>query len=160
MLCERCQAHAAKVFLTQIVNGQIQKIDLCEHCARELGVTQNTPFSLPDLLVKSAALAQAQTVPESDLEECPACGRTLGDVRKQGWLGCPECYRSFHAYLAEMIQTTQKAPRHVGKVPVCARVEQARATRKDLEEAIEQAVRAENYEEAARLRDHLRLLAG
>jgi len=158
MLCEKCQTQQASVFLTQIVAGKMQKIDLCERCAKALGVTHNAGFSLQELLLKSTALpADEPRAAEVDQDQCPACGCTLAEVRKQGRLGCPDCYATFHSFLQEAVQTMQKAPRHVGKVPACARVQaDAAARRQSLEAAILEAVKAEDYEQAARLRDALK----
>jgi protein arginine kinase activator len=159
MLCEKCQAQQASVFLTQIVAGKMQKIDLCERCAKELGVTHNAGFSLQELLMKSSVLAAEQRDPEPDQDQCPACGCTQAEVRKHGRLGCPQCYATFQGFLAEAIQTMQKAPRHIGKIPSCARIRaDAASHRRGLEAAILDAVKAEDYEQAARLRDELKLL--
>jgi len=38
MTCEVCQTENATVHLTQIISGKMQKIDLCEKCAKEKGV--------------------------------------------------------------------------------------------------------------------------
>jgi protein arginine kinase activator len=157
MLCEKCQAQQASVFLTEMVAGKMQKIDLCEHCAKELGITHHTGFSLEQLLMKSSLLSAESRNPQPDQAQCPACGCTLAEVRKQGRLGCPECYTTFQGFLAEAIQTMQKAPRHVGKIPSCSRVQVDLASRRrGLEAAILDAVKAEDYEQAARLREELK----
>ena len=49
--CDVCDENAT-VHLTQIVNNQIHKIDLCESCAEEKGITNPDGYSLADLLVK------------------------------------------------------------------------------------------------------------
>ena len=47
MICEVCQTENATVHLTQIISGKMQKIDLCEKCAKEKGVADPAGFSLP-----------------------------------------------------------------------------------------------------------------
>lgn len=158
MICEKCHQRPAKVFLTQILNGQMQKVDLCEHCARELGVTQQSPFSLADLLTKIEDPPKVEEKAEDVSEQCEACGRRLDDVRRQGWLGCPACYQAFRVYLEESLQTTQKGLRHVGKVPASARILLKEERCRHLRQAIDRAVREENYEVAAQLKEELRLL--
>ena len=37
--------------MTEIVDGQMKKIDLCEECAKEQGVTDPKGFALADLLL-------------------------------------------------------------------------------------------------------------
>ena len=50
MKCDFCDTKAS-VFLTQLVEGQMKKVSLCETCAKERGVTDPTGFSLADLLL-------------------------------------------------------------------------------------------------------------
>ncbi|MBU3666872.1 MAG: excinuclease ABC subunit B, partial [Chthoniobacterales bacterium] len=35
MQCDVCQSKEATVFLTQIVDGKMQKVNLCEACSKE-----------------------------------------------------------------------------------------------------------------------------
>ena len=42
MICDVCQDKHATVYLTQIVDGQMQKVNLCEDCAKDKGVTDPT----------------------------------------------------------------------------------------------------------------------
>jgi hypothetical protein len=51
MLCSLCKAKDATVHLTQITGDKLQKVDLCEECAKQKGVNDPTGFSLADLLL-------------------------------------------------------------------------------------------------------------
>ena len=51
MLCCVCKEKTATVHLTQIAGEKIQKVDLCEECAKTKGVNDQTGFSLADLLL-------------------------------------------------------------------------------------------------------------
>ena len=51
MNCDVCQQQQATVFLTQIVDGQVRKVNLCEQCAGEKGVTDPAGFALADVLM-------------------------------------------------------------------------------------------------------------
>ena len=51
MLCDLCKEKQANVFFTQIVNGQVQKVNLCEDCSKKKGVTDPTGFALAELLL-------------------------------------------------------------------------------------------------------------
>ena len=46
MLCMICKQNEAKVHLTQIVGDKMQKVDLCEECAKTKGVNDPAGFSL------------------------------------------------------------------------------------------------------------------
>jgi protein arginine kinase activator len=49
MKCHHCD-NQATVHLTQIINGQMHKMDLCESCAQEKGVTNPDNLSIGSLL--------------------------------------------------------------------------------------------------------------
>jgi protein arginine kinase activator len=51
MLCSICKEKEATVHLTQIAGDKMQKVDLCEDCAKTKGVNDPTGFSLADLLL-------------------------------------------------------------------------------------------------------------
>ena len=61
MKCDFCDQKAT-VFLTQLVEGQMKKVCLCDPCAKERGVTDPTGFSLADVLLGGAALGTAAEV--------------------------------------------------------------------------------------------------
>jgi len=156
MHCERCQQEAAKVFLTHMVGGKVQKVDLCEKCARELGVTSNEPYTLSDLLLKSTNLEQPDLPGAPGQDSCPQCGCTLADVKKSGRFGCASCYEVFLEFIEEAVQTMQKGPCHRGKCPVVSRKAFNPVRRREIEQALALAIKSENYEHAAQLRDQLR----
>src|SRR3954454_9320832 len=115
MLCCICKQPAEKVPLTQIVGDKLQKVDLCDECAKQKGVNDPTGFSLADLLLGLGA-SQEMEQAASDLK-CPHCGFTQADFKKAGRLGCSECYLTFREGLAGLLKPRHKGPRHVGKVP-------------------------------------------
>ena len=51
MLCCICKEREARVFLTQIVADKVQKVDLCEECAKQKGLDDNATFSPADVLL-------------------------------------------------------------------------------------------------------------
>jgi len=157
MDCDVCQKNQATVFLTQIVDGKMQKVNLCESCSREKGVTDPTGFALADLLL---GLGAAQEIDKGGSgQRCPACGFSQADFKKTGRLGCSVCYDTFSEGLASLIQAMHKGPTHVGKVPARLMKTMALNARvKQLRKELDQAVREENYEDAAQLRDQLREL--
>jgi len=153
MQCEKCQCEKATVFLTQIINGKMHKIDLCEKCAKEMGVTNASTFSLADLLIKTEA--ERQTKSSRENMACPSCGFTQEDLSKTGRVGCGKCYEVFRDVLGEALKDMQRSSQHTGKIP-------GRYLRHDspdhgeIEKALNLAIEQENYEEAAALRDQLK----
>lgn len=157
MQCDVCKKKPATVFLTQIIGGKIQKVNLCEPCSKEKGVSDPTGFALTDLLLGVGSSDEVAT-PVGGLK-CPACGFSQAELKKTGRLGCSECYETFSDSLESLLKAMHKGLVHKGKIPARAmqahqREVQARELRRDLE----QAVAEENYEAAATLRDQLKQL--
>ena len=50
MLCSICKAKEATFHLTQIAGDKMEKMDLCEDCAKQKSVNDPIGFSLADLL--------------------------------------------------------------------------------------------------------------
>ena len=82
MQCDVCQQKEATVFLTQIVGGKMQKVNLCEACSKEKGVNDPTGFALADLLLGMGAAQDIERSPNGIT--CPVCGFTQADFKKTG----------------------------------------------------------------------------
>jgi protein arginine kinase activator len=79
------------------------------------------------------------------------------EVRARGRLGCPNDYGVFARGLLPLVQRAHGATRHVGKV---ARRRPAVSERLRLRSRLREAIAREHYEQAALLRDQLRLKDG
>lgn len=157
MLCDICKKHEATVHLTQIVDGKMLKVDLCEACAKEKGVQEAAGFSLSDLLVGLGAAEEMKT--EAPGVQCPICGFTQADFKKTGRLGCSGCWEAFEHGLESLLRAMHKGVRHIGKVPSKAAHTLALSEKiRELSEELNKAVQAEKYEEAAQIRDQIRQL--
>lgn len=148
--CDLC-SKPATVHLTQIVNNKIHKVDLCEACAQAKGVTDPSGFSLADLLLK----ASLNPEPRGDLR-CEVCGFTQQDFKKTGRFGCPACYEAFAETLEPVLDSMHKGVSHTGKVPQKAIERKSLYERlTQLETELDQAIKSERYEDAARYRDEI-----
>ena len=155
MRCDVCQKNDATVYLTQIVEGKMQKVNLCEHCAKEKGVSDPTGFAMADLLLGLGATQQIEHGGQP-AQKCPVCGFTQIDFKKTGRLGCSACYDTFADGLANLLKGMHKGLKHTGKMPAHLSRRYAMADRvKSLETDLQKAVKNENYEDAARLRDEI-----
>jgi protein arginine kinase activator len=155
--CQPDCENEATVHLTEIVDGQMKKIDLCEACAKEQGVTDPQGFALADLLL-GLGVSQEMEQASADLE-CPSCGFSHADFKKSGRLGCSECYLTFVEPMEAMLKQMHKGTQHVGKVPKALRAQLVFSRKHEsLATQLQQAIEAENYEEAARLRDQMKEL--
>lgn len=165
MKCDFCD-NKATVFFTQLAEGQMKKICLCDACAKERGVTDPTGFSLADMLLgggvpggQTAAQAKGTTMTAGTGRTCPTCGFTLDDLRKVRRFGCSDCYTTFADEVAQMIRGMHKGITHAGKVPAGLMAQQVLHQRlEELRCRLDQAISSESYEEAAGIRDEIRKL--
>ena len=156
------------MFLTQIVNGKVTEMALCEECAKARGLfdPQSLTFAekfFPQELQRQMDKIVRQLV-QGDKEEkrrpaaegcdvitaCPVCHFTLEDYRRTNRLGCPDCY----TFLASELN----APSEDAEDGETTEQEQLRRSTQDLEAELQQAVEREDYERAAVLRDEIKAL--
>src|SRR6185369_2217176 len=117
MQCSICKEKPATVHLTQIVGDKMQKLDLCEECAKSKGVNDPAGFALADLMLGLGASQEIEQAAGGAEVKCARCGFTQADFKKSGRLGCPDCYKTFSEALEGLLKTMHKGTRHVGKVP-------------------------------------------
>ena len=169
MTCDLCSKNEASVHLTEVVNNETRELHLCETCAREKGAEAvEQPFAggLAELL---AGLADLSTkLPEGAAVQaitCSQCGLTYEDFKKSGRLGCGGCYESFRRVLAPLLKKIHGSAEHAGRVPppvpsAVKTEEQPKPDLPRLKEQLKAAVETESFEEAAKLRDKIRVMEG
>jgi len=157
MQCSICKEKPATVHLTQIVGDKMQKLDLCEDCAKAKGVNDPAGFALADLMLGLGASQEIEQATGGVETKCPRCGFTQADFKKSGRLGCPECYHTFAEGLASLLKTMHKGTRHTGKAPEALRASRENSDRlKVLQKKLNKAIEAEDFEQAAALRDEIK----
>jgi protein arginine kinase activator len=158
--CDIC-GNPATVHYTQIVKNQIQKVDLCEECAKTKGVTDPEGFSLAELLGKSfAGLTEGDSTEEVSADLiCEQCGYAPVNFKKTGRLGCACCYDHLRPVVMPLIEDLHKGHRHRGKIPL-RQLGQILLRREieGLEYDLLKAVKEENFEAAADCRNRLSAL--
>jgi protein arginine kinase activator len=168
MLCQICKENNATIHLTEIEQGQRTETHLCQQCAQKQGLAVQSQVPLNELLSNLLAAAKsvnsdAQT-PASAFSQpdtpCPGCGMTLRQFSETSLLGCPEDYKYFQKELMPLIERSHAGhSQHCGKVP--SRTGQQQKNEVELlrlRQQLEQAVKSEDYETAAHLRDQIRQL--
>jgi protein arginine kinase activator len=161
MSCDACGAQDATVAYAEIVDGVLSTWRLCEECARTRGVGA----SLSSLAVPFAGvlteLLSDEAIGSDDGRACPECGQTYGGFRRSGRLGCGACYVAFREELTFLIRRIHGTTAHVGCVPseLASRCRTGREVR-ELRRRLAAAVRTEEYEAAAELRDRIAVLEG
>lgn len=82
---------------------------------------------------------------------CTQCGFTWSEYRARGLLGCAHCYVSFGEGLQADVAWLHRSLAFAESAQEASAAEPDPETLARLREQIAEAVRAENYEEAARL---------
>jgi protein arginine kinase activator len=177
--------HLTEVGTVNQDNGvkQIIQIHLCLEHAMEAGLlnlsggatlfkpdeTTSEPESETSLAAPAGdVLSAAQAIVPAGAKgapgealACPVCGMTWKMFQKTGRLNCPNDYIVFEKQLTNLAQKVHEGrTQHMGKIPTGSdeqtRLVQAR--RMSLQQRLGVAVKSENYEEAAKLRDELKHL--
>lgn len=151
--CEHCKKNCV-IHLTQIINNEVKKVDMCETCPHAKQLQDPMQFGLMEKLL---GIAMQQGVPASSKElVCDHCGYSEAQFHKTGRLGCPGCYDVFVTPKMEILRKIQDAEVHKGKAP---KNQDKRALRLDvtkLNKELMEAIENEDYERAAQIRDELK----
>lgn len=167
MKCEKCNCNEATIHIQEIRDGKQRAWNLCLSCATELNLPtpDGSEIQLSDIVGKLAGQAGPETQQANPQEEdnvpdiaCPFCGLTAAEMRRNGRLGCPECYNAFSDLLSETLEELHAGTCHCGKTPHATHVDAVTMVRVQaalLEEQLAEAVAIEDYERAGEVRDAL-----
>jgi len=158
--CGQCKK-PAKILYKEIVGNTVTVTEMCADC--------------PILLKKLHGVSEGKG---AEIKEetgaglfCGHCHTPLEAVKMGNPMGCSECYNIFGDLLVteliaenklpkQMEKARRNQPLHIGKTPdkPVSIPESNRLT--TLNEALNEALKKENYEEAAWLRDQIKELMG
>lgn len=161
MKCENCNQNEATFFYEENVNGVKKSMRLCAECAAKMQHVEQ--FQAPFAGFGSSLLnglfghAGAATEPA---KSCPGCKATFRDLQKSGKAFCPRCYETFREELKPSLRSLHGGSlTHVGRAPADRRAKKEKRDRLDtLKKELAEAIRTEQFEEAAKLRDQIRAL--
>jgi protein arginine kinase activator len=142
---------------------------LCTACAQAKGnileppsfpAAINLPQSVDQMLapVLEALKSGIMKVPSKEPDKkCPRCGITLAEFRKRGRLGCSYDYEAFGEELGSLLEKIHGSREHRGRAPNRSKKRQTHRQKVEaLRRELDEAIRAEQYETAAGLRDRLK----
>ena len=166
MLCQNCGKYEATTHIKQIINGDMAETHLCPDCANHLGygdMFSGFDFSLSGLL--SGFLGDMlPPVSLGPVTRCEKCGCSFDDIARAGKVGCPECYRTFYDRLLPSIQRIHGKISHAGKTGQSAgnreKIETSGEKIAKLRVQMDEAVKVQNFERAAEIRDEIKKLEG
>jgi len=154
----KCNKSFATVKLTRIVNGRVEELNLCQSCAAEIspyqkklaGAQANLDSILAGLLANEK---EKKRTTDIDIT-CRGCGLPFATYRESLFLGCADCYDSFGEHLLADLRKFHGSTRHQGKVPkrFQSRITMQRDIRQ-IRKQMEEAIKQDNFEVAALLRD-------
>jgi protein arginine kinase activator len=160
MKCECCHEVEATIHLTQVIDSNVKKLNLCQDCAQKSGIDLNSPISITDILLGLGSPQSNQLPVGTDFDlSCSRCQMTRTEFKKGARLGCPQCYNAFMGELNALTKAMHNSGQHVGKIPA-RQGNEARITAQiaSLQKDIETAISQEKYEVAANLRDKIKAL--
>ncbi len=176
MKCEDCGKRDSLIHLSETRDGEVISTWLCPQCAaaRQMPgfLHEDTPAAgdsgdrgdLDDARSLASFLNQGLS---AEMEEpahkeypgCFSCGYTLRQYRQSNRLGCPHCYRAFAEVLRPTMARYHGRCLHLGRTPgdlAGGSRKLAELTRSRIN--LERAIRAEDFEDAARIRDFIQQL--
>ena len=177
MICERCKKNEAAFFYHENVNGNEKTYRLCPECAAEMekkgelktkngfegfdsiftDSVWNDPFKSMNALL-SGFIGGGKQV---NAKTCSGCGMTFRELADGGMAGCAECYSTFSKELESTFAKLHGHVTHRGRLPSRFREKQELKEKiASLEKERDEAVRCEDYEKAAQIRDELKNLRG
>jgi len=170
MICQNCGKNPAQVHSVLKINDTVTDRHLCLECAQQAaGMTLNIGDFLADVIKGAFGASPEETVRGKSVSTrtCPRCGIGQADIVRHGRVGCAQCYTAFADVLGPMLQRIHGHAQHAGKRPAFAgEMKQVPAEAPPAEDAqvgqlrmaLEEAILAERFEQAAELRDRIKAL--
>ena len=155
MLCDICGKNKATVHLTEIINEKVVEMHICQACAQSKAEELNEQLNISDFL--GGLVETGKFKKKESLVKCASCGLSYEEFKKKGRLGCGSCYVTFRQQLLTLLKKIHSSVSHAGKIPlgVHKRI-LPKAKNEELRERLDRAIKLEDYEEAARLRDEIK----
>jgi len=162
MICERCRKRLATLKYTEVVDGKAYARNICDMCLRDLQDDASSGFEIGgDAPSPKHTAAAPVASPVTDLATtsdavCSVCGTRLSEAVQSRRVGSAACYAEFREALEPVLRSRHPALIHRGKAPgqhsgpegVLRQLQTKRAL-------LRSALKMENYEEAAALRDEI-----
>ncbi len=161
MLCEECGKNQATVSITVTTGNGTNTRRLCPECMKKMEFNL-VKGDIQSFLSSVLSVLGSEKKTEKPSIVCSACGLSFAEYEHTGRLGCAQCYRDFAEQLKPSLQKIHGRTQHAGRKPksYVPDPQQERSQRiSELRKQMDDAVAAENFEEAARLRDELRALS-
>lgn len=154
--CTECKRPVA-VWYTEIVGNNVSQLSMCSECP-----------VLQRKLHGQVSSEQIGVAPSETSLACGECGTTLDALRVGNPLGCSNCYEIFDDIIIAELNTLDKVPQrissskrspiHIGRGPGEIKEISPSVRLLALNEALNETLKREDYEQAAWLRDQIKEL--
>ena len=167
MKCQNCGKNEVTFHYTQVINGVKKEMNLCDNCARELGLKDmsfNMPINFSNFFGDFFNDYNDSLLPSfigTQTLECKKCGTTFDDFVNSGEFGCSSCYDIFEDRITPILKNLQGASRHTGRgyrkiVSNNENEENEQDKLGKLQKDLQKAIKEERYEDAAKIRDEIK----
>ncbi|MGL4991654.1 MAG: UvrB/UvrC motif-containing protein [Sarcina sp.] len=165
MICELCGVRQATVKLVKITDGVKKERLFCSTCAVKMsGIDDELisdgikNFDFNKLIDSFLNYVNLDNTNEDEISEkkCGNCGMTYEQINKEEIIGCNKCYEIFTREIEMMINKVQGISYHKKK-NIYKFISEKSDSKKELEYQLEEAIKLEDYEKAAFLRDYLKI---
>jgi protein arginine kinase activator len=155
--CSECK-NPISIHYSEIIKNQCTNIGMCSSCPQLSRRLKGIPYEEHESPTK-----------EGTGLVCGECGTTLANVKVGHHVGCSHCYEVFgdviinelilsHTLFPGIVKQKKSVPMHVGRAPGETREVSPSLKLIALNEALEETLKLEDYEQAALLRDQIREL--
>ncbi len=163
MICDVCNERESVISYTKFDGENVEEVHLCEKCAEEklksdFSRYMNIGINLDDFL-KNIFQFASQITQDNEDYFCENCGMSFSEYRQSGIVGCSNCYDTFRNEIKNYFKSINKVPKHIGNIPQNANKNlKNKREISQLESELEILISLEEYENAAIVRDKIKLL--
>jgi protein arginine kinase activator len=159
MICDICGIREATIKFTQVINKKKSEMNICKVCAEEQGLSN--PLAGFPKIIGGLILGIMGELPDKVKREridlkCEYCQLSWNEFQDKGLLGCGHCYESFTEPLKKLLRKMHGSNKHIGNRPAGQRITGTADELERLRKELKGAIKSENYEHAAKLRDRIR----
>lgn len=165
MKCQKCGKNEADTHVKRVINGEFEEYDLCSECAKELGYTNMFSDFASDFNSFLGSFFSNALPARTQATRCEVCNTGYADIARTGMMGCANCYSIFADQLMPTIRRVHGNTTHCGKHSKASKVEitEVKEEKQDnkskiakLKEQLDIAVKNQEFEKAAQLRDEIK----
>lgn len=163
MNCKMCSKKEPKYFFRNMISSEFIDVFLCEECYEKVSGGQRVLGIMDDqIVVEGNGITKNSNSVITDLDnflKCPNCLIDLSEISKTGRFGCENCYDFFSDMIAIAEAKIDEAVKRT-KTSIKKEAEESveEGEMKTLENKLQNAIKTESYELAAKIRDEIKKL--